>query len=284
MVTYVQVRAILKKYKLDLVLILSSSIATAVLAIVAHGSVKQYTSQIAMIAPLVFAGALLLAMTLVGVFGNARWLGSAIHALLLVALLALFAPATFLEVEKFIAPYEWWRATPTKTVVNWITTDRDDDRIHAWARILTLSKQEKDEIAKAMAPLLLSNDSRARHSAELTLQVPLRQHSLATLVALRGELREFLMAQVSGSEPSESAKRTGEFASAFVRSNVGSIHKALQRDKRPYLPEGALEALFLALATEHQIGPLYLGELARHGDTTEKSLAESVLQLASKRG
>ena len=271
----------LKKYRWDLLLITASSVAAVVLAVSEHGKVKWYTSDVAMIAPLVFAGALLLTLTLVGMAGRARWLGEALRVLLVAALVALIAPTAFLEVEKAVAPYEWLRGTDVPTVIKWIAADDNSERIHAWARILTLSKTDKEAVARGLAPLILGNDESARHSAGLTLEVSLRKHCLATLAAMRGELRSYLAAKAAGSTATESAQRAGQFSKSFVQNNLVAVRKALSKSKRQYLPEGGLEALFLSLATDDQLGPLYLRELAIHGDNTEKALAQSVMQLAA---
>ena len=199
------------------------------------------------------------------------------------ALIALVAPAAFLKVETILAPYEWYVGAKPAQVTAWIASDRDWDRLQAWARLVTMPRSDKEEVAKALAPLLLGHDEAARHSALLTLGVPLRQFSLAALTSLRPELEAYLRARAAGTQPSFEAEHAGLFAEAFVRKNVGSIHKALDKDKRALLPDGGLGALFLALATEPTIGPIYLGELERHGDEVEKPLAQSVLHLAAIR-
>ena len=273
--------ALIKKYKLDLTLTLILCIAAVALAVFAHGMVKWYTAQVAMISPLVFAAAILAALTLVGVAGRASWLPSVLRVLLSSAAMVLVAPTLFLELEKVVAPVEWWRGTTPAEVVQLISTDKDSDRIRAWSRILTLPKEDKDTVAADLVPMLLGTDSHAEHSAALTLEVSLRKHTLAAMAAMREDLRNYLVATSQHQVPGDRERRAGAFARNFIGSNLTAVRKALAKNKRKYLPDGGLEALFLALAADPGTGRLYLEELARHGDQTEKPLAEMVMQLAA---
>ncbi|MBM4250747.1 MAG: hypothetical protein FJ146_02125 [Deltaproteobacteria bacterium] len=272
---------LIRKYKWDLILIAIFSAIAIALAILAHGQVKWYTGQVAMVSPLIFAALILLGLTLVGVAGSARWFPRVLRVLLTSAAVVLVAPTLFLELEKLVAPIEWGRGTTPAAVVDLIKTDCDSDRIRAWARILTLPKEQKDDVAAALAPVLLGTDAKAQHSAALTLQVSLRKHTLAAMAAMRSDLREYLATVAQHGELSERERRAGSFARDFIGSNLTAVRKALSKNKRKYLPEGGLEALFLALAADPGTGRLYLEELARHGDQTEKPLAETVMRLAA---
>jgi hypothetical protein len=277
----VKASELIRKYKWDLVLTAFFSALAIALAVFAHGQVKWYTGEVAMISPLIFAALILLALTLVGVAGQASWLTRVLRVLLTSAAIVLVAPTLFLELEKLVAPIEWGRGTTPEQVVDLIKTDRDSDRIRAWARILTIPKEKKDEVAAALAPILLGTDGPAQHSAALTLEVSLRKHTLAAMAAMRTDLREYLEAVGKHAEVNDRERRAGEFAREFIGSNLTAVRKALSKSKRKYLPEGGLEALVLALATDPGTGRLYLEELARHGDQTEKPLAEQVMRLAA---
>ena len=274
---------LIKKYQWDLATTFALAAVAALLGVFAHGLLKPYSAQIAMAAPLIFTIAVLSLLTVVCTSPRSKWGRGLIRLFVDLAVMGLLVPMAFLKIETLVAPIAWYRGANVDQVVAWIASDQDQARLMAWSRLVTMPRADKEAVARSLAPLLVGTDAGARHSAELTLTVPLRQFSLTALTVLTADLKDYLVARAETKAAPSQARLAGEFAADFVGKNVGSIHKALDRDKRALLPAGGLEALFLALATEPTIGPIYLRELALHGDATEKPLAESVIQMAAIR-
>jgi len=272
---------LLKKYQWDLFIVAAAACCAASLGVFAHGLLKPFSAQIAMAAPLVFTIAVLALLTVICTSPRSK-LGKWLMRICVdLAVMGLLVPMAFLKIESLVAPYAWYLGAKPDQVVAWIASDQDLPRLAAWSRLLSMPRADKEVVAKALAKMLVGSSDHARRSAELTLNVPLRQFSLTALTVLTADLKTYLAARAQTQAAPSEAQRAGAFAAEFVGKNVGSIHKALDRDKRDLLPAGGLEALFLALATEPTIGPIYLRELALHGDATQKPLAESVLQLAA---
>jgi len=274
---------LIKKYQWDLATFATFASVAALLGVFAHGLLKPYSAQIAMAAPLIFTIAVLSLLTVVCTSPRSKWGRRLMRLFVDLAVMGLLVPMAFLKIETLVAPIAWYRGAKVDQVVAWIASDQDQARLLAWSRLVTMPRADKEAVARSLAPLLVGADAGARHSAELTLNVPLRQFSLTALTVLTADLKDYLVARAETKAAPKEARLAGEFAAEFVGKNVGSIHKALDRDKRALLPAGGLEALFLALATEPTIGPIYLRELALHGDATEKPLAESVIQMAAIR-
>lgn len=274
---------LIKKYQWDLATLAALAAVAALLGVFAHGLLKPYSAQIAMAAPLIFTIAVLSLLTVVCTSPRSKWGKRLMRLLVDLAVMGLLVPMAFLKIETLVAPIAWYRGAKVDQVVAWIASDQDQARLMAWSRLVTMPRADKEAVARSLAPLLVGTDAGARHSAELTLNVPLRQFSLTALTVLTADLKDYLVARAETKAAPSEARLAGEFAADFVGKNVGSIHKALDRDKRALLPVGGLEALFLALATEPTIGPIYLRELALHGDATEQPLAESVIQMAAIR-
>ena len=132
-----------------------------------------------------------------------------------------------------------------------------------------------------MAGLLTSDDPKARLSANLTLDYALRRHAITTLIAMAPELKSYAEAKGAGLPPNVRAARAGEFASIFVESGYKSVLKALEPANRENLPQGGVDALFLALATNDPIGILFLKGFAEQGDDELKAKAIETLQLVT---
>ena len=274
---------LIKKYQWDLAFAFAFAAVAALLGVFAHGLLKPFSAQIAMAAPLIFTIAVLSLLTVVCTSPRSKWGKRLMRLFVDLAVMGLLVPRAFLKIETLVAPLAWYRGATVDQVVAWIASDQDQARLMAWSRLVTMPRADKEAVARSLAPLLVGADESARRSAELTLNVPLRQFSLTALTVLTADLKDYLLARAETRAAPSEARLAGEFAAEFVGKNVGSIHKALDRDKRALLPAGGLEALFLALATEPTIGPIYLRELALHGDATEKPLAESVIQMAAIR-
>ena len=259
-------RAFLVRHRLELSLALGTTLGGLGLGYYWHGDLKSWTPTVATVAPLLFTTAVLALLALAALGRrDSRSVARVRRLSCLVALLALLGPAAFLKVETLFAASEWRQQTPAAVVVDRIATDRDPDRVRAWARLLTLPVSDRDEVARQLAPLLVGDDAGARHSAALTLAVPLRRHTITVLIALAPELEVALRQGADGDAPLRAA-RAATFARDFVKDNAGAIRRALEPSHRAGLPNGAVRALMVTLAACPGLGHAYLDIYAKSED------------------
>ncbi len=279
-----EVRKIVYAFRYDLVFIALASLGLFFATFYWHGDIKLYTSAVATLAPLVFAASVLLMLTIVGINPHATIAKKALRGLVFIALASLVLPSVFLKSEYILAPIEYVKKTSTSEVLAKIATDDNFERAKAWSRIITLPKEGKDEVALGLVPMLLGADEKAKHSADVTLKVVLRKHTLTALTGFIPYLKSGLSKQAAGLALNADEALALAFGEHFVQNNIGSILKALSPKKRDLLPKNGLEALFLALATEKTVGPGYLTELSLKGDAQEKPTAQAVVKLAGIKG
>lgn len=268
-------RSMLRSYFVYIVTIPLLAAAAFALAVFEHGATKQYTKWMATMAPLTFSVAAMLVMFVMGIQIRSRVTDGFKRLLIGVAAGSVVIGVTFLKAEQFYAPVAYFEGAGVDTVVARIATDEDLDRFRAWSRLVTMSLEDKQAVARALAPLLVGEDARARHSAEMTVGISLKRQSLVTLTALTPLLREHL----SGSKDPR-GDRAAEYARRFVDNNLPAISKALKSPKdAAELPEGAIPAVITALACEAKVGPIYLREIAKNGDDWMRPIADDLLDL-----
>jgi hypothetical protein len=264
-----------RKYFFDISLIALSCAIVFGVTVAQHGVVKPYTRELATVAPLVFAFASLALLAVIGL-GAKRPLVKRLAFDLSVA--SLFIPLAMLKAEMAIMPAEYFHGAGVEEVTERIASNDDFKRYRAWARLVTMSKDDKDEVARRVAALLTSDDAGARASARLTLDVALRKHLMAALTTLSPTLEHYL-AGTGDARDREHAELAGEFARDFVEGNVTAIRKAIDPKQRMKLPPGGLEALVLALAADDELGEPFLRDLALSQDEELKPLAANALKL-----
>ncbi len=264
-----------KKFIIDISVIALACAAVFAVTVLYHGEVKPYTRELATVAPLTFAFSALALLATIGL-GARRPLIKRLSFDLAVA--SLFIPLAMLKAETPMIPFEYFHGAGVEDVTARIASNNDLERYRAWARLVTMTKEERDEVAGRAAGLLTADDSGTRHSARLTLDVALRKHLMAALITLSPDLRAFLTK--TGSEPDmHRAALAGAFARDFVEGNVTAIRKAIDPKQRKKLPAGGLEALVLALAADDRLGEPFLRDLALSNDDELKPLAVKALAL-----
>jgi hypothetical protein len=266
----------LRRYRTDIIVSVLLVLAALVVGIAAHDMVKPFTREIATFAPIVFSVALF------GVLGVAcvtkrGQLVPVKRFLINLCVVSLFVPAAALKVETLAAPYEAMLGSGPEVVTARIAAGDNFDRYRAWARLVSMSREERDVVAYSLARQLASGDPDARASAELTLEIALRRHTLKALSGLTPELQAYALKQ----ERSPGVEQAAAYAQNFVENNTASIRKALEPKRRKQLPEGGLEALLWALAADEPIGHYYLRQIAAGTDADLQPLALKIMQAAA---
>lgn len=267
--------AFVKKYIIDISVIVISCIVLFGLTVLNHGLIKPYTREVATISPLVFAFASLALLGTVGLGARWPWLKRLTFDL---AIASLFVPLAMLKAEMVIMPLEYFHGAGVEEVTQRIASNDDSARYRAWARLVTMDKEQKDDVARQVAGLLMADDPGTRSSARLTLDVALRKNLMAALTTLSPDLKTYLAGTSSGAEKHR-ADLAGAFAQDFVESNVTAIRKAIDPKERIKLPAGSLEALVLALAADDKLGAPFLRGVAESNDPVLQPLATEALKL-----
>ncbi len=267
--------------------LMTASLAAAVCG---HNTLKPHTRQIATVAPLVFSVASLSVFGLLAAGRRSPAAAVAKRLLIDLALGSVLIPGIFLDAERLYAPIAMAQGADQEQVLRWIATDDDLSSYRAWSRMVTMSPEEKNDLAVALAPLLTGDDAHARRGAAQALDLPLRKHLIATLAALAPSLRRALAAEGSGAQaakgsgaqaPAPADVRAADFARGVVGKSATSVFSALEPENRGKLPKGGLEALLLALATDGERGKTRLERLGDIGDDEIRPLAIQALRVAS---
>jgi hypothetical protein len=262
------------RYKIDIALIATGALIAGAFGLFEHGELKSYTKSVAGIAPLIFASIILLLVPIVGARRGLARSRAFKRVMVDVAIAAVVIPCGFLKIETALAPFELIAGTTPAEVTQRIASGDNVQQARAWARLLTLSREDKNGIAKDLAPLLLSDNEATRASASLTLDIVMRKHILVTLATLAPELRAYL--EAPGADPR--AERAAAFAHHFVKDNLSGIRKALEPDSRAELPPHGLEALLLALAVDEPYGHVFLRAIVDRGDAPLQTLTLDLLK------
>ena len=274
------IRDLFTRWRVETLLILTFSALGLAASAIWHADMKPVTRIAGISGPVVFAAAVLILMAVLPLVGRFPWLAVVRRTLLTISIGSVFIFAAMYRAESFWAPFVT-RFTPQE-VVQLIATNQDLDRYQAWARLQTMGRDERIQVAEGLAEVLRSPDEGARSSAMLTLNLPLRKFTVTVLLKLRPDLEAWVQAR-PGAELSEEAREAGEFARYFVAKDYRSMLKALSPKHRKKLPPGGLEVLVLAMATDPVMGTMILNGFAQNGDDTLKPVAQSVLAMAPPR-
>lgn len=276
-------RTLVKKFSLDAALIFFVAAAAFAACVFAHEAMKPVTRTVGFAGPVVFATIAVALIPILGLAGKYAWAARARRLLLGVGIGSVVVFAAMFRAETFYAPIAYLQGATPQEVLAKIASGEDVPRFQAWSRMITLSNEQKEDIARELGPLIAGDDEAARRSAILTLEFPLRRHTLTMLVTLMPDLQTYVAMKAQGSSTPmpPRVQQVGQFTSAFVARNFRSILKALGPKDRDKLPPRGMDALFLALATEEPIGHLILKGFAEQGDETLKPLAQSTIKVAS---
>lgn len=211
-----------------------------------HGEIKQYKQEILTWAPILFA------CNLFVMFGLALMKSPTAKKLrnmmLAFTLVTLFAPWAALKAEVFGALFEARRGTTVDEVVQMINQDDNHLRYRAWARMVSMSQEQKTVIARELAQSLMSDNAGERHSAILTFENPLKKFKLTAIATLEPALQQ------NPPQPYALA-----FVRNFVRTNAPTISSLLDPKKSGKMSdEETIRNLLLSLTYGDRLGAMLL--------------------------
>lgn len=258
----------LRDFSWDIGLLLVLSGAALATCAYAHEAVKGTTHLLAIGAPCVFTVAVISLVPL-----SAR---QTVWKRILVNLLgwSVAIPLMLVKGESLYAPFAWRHGATVSDVEQWIASNDDLSRFKAWARIESLTKDERDALAKQLVHDVTGPNEAASHSAAMTLDLPLRQHMIAALTELAPTIDGYLQDPANADERTQ---RSAAFARHFVRNNPAAIKRALGEKNRNDVQDQGVAVLVLAMALDDEIGQKQLQEIALKGDDALKEIVRATL-------